>query len=65
MNFPKYTQTNKNELFPPTAGNKIYREKILKNLNYQVDNHMGNNTQNGTFERVYDVYFLCIFAAVC
>jgi hypothetical protein len=28
MNFPKYTQTNKNELFPPTAGNKNYRGKV-------------------------------------
>jgi hypothetical protein len=26
MNFQKYTQTNKNELFPPTAGIKFIGE---------------------------------------
>jgi hypothetical protein len=34
MNFPKYTQPNKNELFPPTAGIKFigrkYKKKLLK-----------------------------------
>jgi hypothetical protein len=30
MNFPKYTQTNKNELFPPTAGIKFIGENYGK-----------------------------------
>jgi hypothetical protein len=32
MNFSKYTQTNKNELFPPTAGIKFIGEKYRKIL---------------------------------
>jgi hypothetical protein len=30
MNFPKYTQTNKKELFPPTAGITFIGEKYKK-----------------------------------
>jgi hypothetical protein len=34
MNFPKYTQTNKNELFPPTAGIKFTGERYMNFQKY-------------------------------